>query len=64
MLSVKTRKHNPPELYVVRVKQANEAQPTRTDLFSRPIYKTGDGDIQVAKRPGSLEFLKCKSRSL
>lgn len=64
MLSVKTRKHNPPELYAARVKQANEAQPAQSDLFSRPIYKTGDGDIQVATRPGSLEFLKCKSLGL
>lgn len=64
MLSTKTRKYNPPEDYAARVKEANEAQPPADDLFIRPIYKTGDGDLQTTKRPGSMEFLKCKSRGL
>lgn len=36
--------------------------PPRDDLFKRPVYKAGDGDMATAIRPGSLDGLKVPSR--
>ena len=50
-----------PELYVQRIKQVGEAQPPQHN-YKLSTYKTGDGDLFPPPRPGSLDFLKYKSK--
>lgn len=38
--------------------------PANTINKLKGVYKTGDGDTPVFYRPGSLDFLKCKSLGL
>ena len=49
------------EAYVPRVKQVGEAQPPQ-DSYKTTTYRTGDGDLFPPPRPGSLDFLKYKSK--
>lgn len=45
-----------------RKRLPNEAPGQVDDLWQRPVYRTGDGDIPVPPRPGSLDFLKWPSK--
>lgn len=47
-----------------RLRALHEALPPETDLFRRPVYKIGDGDVIPAPRPGSQDFLKYPSKGL
>lgn len=49
------------EAYVPRVKRPNEATPPKSN-YKATTYKTGDGDLFPPPRPGSLDFLKYKSK--
>ena len=49
------------EAYVPRVKRPNEATPPKSN-YKATTYRTGDGDQIIPARPGSLDFLKYKSK--
>lgn len=48
--------------YTPRERHKNEAMPPAADLFTRPAYRTGDGEVRAVIRPGSQDFLKHPSR--
>ena len=50
-----------PEPYVQRTKKVGEAQPPQNN-YKATTYRTGDGDLFPPPRPGSLDFLKYKSK--
>lgn len=50
-----------PDPYAPRVKCPNEATPPKSN-YKATTYKTGDGDLSPPPRPGSLDFLKYKSK--
>lgn len=39
--------------FAPRERDPYEATPPSSDLFERPDYKTGDGDVPIFQRPGS-----------
>jgi hypothetical protein len=50
------------EVYAPRIKRANEAMPPSNHLWSRDTYRTGDGEVRGAMRPGSEDAMKLPSR--
>jgi hypothetical protein len=60
-LAPKTMRNIP---YKKRERKKNEALPPENDLFRRPNYRVGDGEIVQLNRPGSSDFLKWPSKGL
>jgi hypothetical protein len=50
------------EVYTPRIKRRNEATPPTLDLWNRDTYRTGDGEVRGAMRPGSEDAMKLPSR--
>jgi hypothetical protein len=48
--------------YLMPVKKEEVTFDTERTWLKRGPYVTGDGDVTPAPRPGSLDFLACKSR--
>ena len=50
------------EGYTPRIKQANEATPPANDLFTRGVYRVGDGEQRQVVRPGGMVAFTKPSR--
>jgi hypothetical protein len=58
-----------PLQYFKEIQDVSRAQfampvPPQNSIHERDTYRTGDGDYVQPLRPGSQDFLKCKSRGL
>lgn len=50
--------------YEYRERDPNEALPPTSDIFARPVYRTGDGDTNpYVPRPGSMVAFSLPSRA-
>lgn len=50
------------DVYVPRIRAADEALPPSSDLFQREVYRTGDGEQRQVTRAGSMEAFTKPSR--